>query len=154
MRTCYTHLSLSSILIIAAYFNHDTYGFTMPCLSSKRTKLLSTSLHVGTVIPAPTEERTGQKNVELMESNTKYLANDEPPNLAVISRMLPPEVFEVDTGTSLFYFGIDLIAVFGSLGFLNAVVTSTLYRSLPFWGQALTVAPLQLLAGFAMWCMW
>jgi omega-3 fatty acid desaturase (delta-15 desaturase) len=40
------------------------------------------------------------------------------------------------------------------MGFLNAVVTSDLYHSFPIWGQALAVAPLQVLTGFAMWCMW
>lgn len=158
MRTSYKHLSTSSILFIAVYCHRNTFGFTTtPCVLRRQSKSISTSLRVATVLPPDnvgTEKRQNRKKQQIMEDNVKNLVSDEPPNLAVISRMLPPEVFDVDTGTSLFYFGIDLIAVIGSLGFLNAVVTSNIYHSLPFWGQALTVAPLQLLAGFSMWCMW
>lgn len=80
--------------------------------------------------------------------------NNEVPKLGAILRMLPLNAFDIDTKTSLFYFGVDTIAVLGSLGFLNAVVTSDIYHSMPIWGQALSVAPLQVLSGFAMWCMW
>jgi len=48
----------------------------------------------------------------------------------------------------------DLIAVIGTMGFLDVVVTSDNYHSLPMLAQALVVAPLQILTGFAMWCMW
>lgn len=65
--------------------------------------------------------------------------------LGTILRMLPRESFEIDTKTGLFYFGVDLVAVGATLGFLNAVVTSDFYHSIPVWMQALTVAPLQVL---------
>lgn len=78
----------------------------------------------------------------------------EPPTLAQVRKLLPAEVFKVDTKVSLFYFAVDFIAVAGTMGFLNQVVTSDVYHSLPWWNQAILVAPLQVLTGFAMWCMW
>jgi len=78
----------------------------------------------------------------------------DPPSLGSIIKMLPNYVFDIDTPTSLLYFGIDTVAVLSSLGFLDAVVTSDIYHSLPIWQQAITVAPLQVVGGFAMWCMW
>lgn len=69
-------------------------------------------------------------------------------------RMLPKDSFQIDTATGLFYFGLDFAAVTASMTFLHAVVTSDIYHSLPVPAQALAVAPLQVLTGFAMWCMW
>jgi acyl-lipid omega-3 desaturase len=71
-----------------------------------------------------------------------------------IMKMLPKETFRVDTKTSLFYFGVDFLAVIASMGFLNVVVHSDVYHSLPIVAQALAVAPLQVLTGFCMWLMW
>lgn len=68
--------------------------------------------------------------------------------------MLPKKSFDIHTPTSLFYFALDTVACLGSLGVLNKVVTSQFYHAFPVWAQALTVFPLQLGAGFAMWCMW
>ena len=79
---------------------------------------------------------------------------DEPPTLAEAKRLIPAESFHVDTATSLLYFGVDLLAVGASMGFLNAVVHSDLYNQMSMPVQALMVAPLQVLTGFAMWCMW
>ena len=76
------------------------------------------------------------------------------PRLGSIMKALPKNVFEVSTSKSLFYFGVDTFACVASLGFLYTVVTSSAYASMAVWQQALTVAPLQLLAGFAMWCQW
>jgi len=76
------------------------------------------------------------------------------PKLGSIMKVLPKECFKVSTKKSLFYFALDSVAVLGSIGVLYAVVTSSLYHSMAVWQQALTVAPLQLLAGFAMWCQW
>ena len=56
-----------------------------------------------------------------------------------------------DTPTSLSYFGVDLLAVIVTMGFLDVVVTSDTYHAFPMWAQALSVAPLQVLTGFAMW---
>jgi omega-3 fatty acid desaturase (delta-15 desaturase) len=97
------------------------------------------------------------KNVqpELVEDDL-YMEppNDKVPKVGEVMRMLPKEIFEVDTTKSLFYFGVDFAAVALTMGFLNAVVTSDLYHSFPIGLQALAVAPLQVLTGFAMWCMW
>ena len=79
--------------------------------------------------------------------------NNDIPDLGTIMKMLPKKSFDIDTKESLFYFGVDFIACVASLGFLNAVVTSDLYHSFPLWAQALSVAPLQVLSGFALWCM-
>lgn len=77
-----------------------------------------------------------------------------PPVAGSIMKMLPKETFDIDTPTSLFYFGVDLLAVIATMGFLDVVVTSDIYHALPMYAQALSVAPLQVLTGFAMWCMW
>ncbi|KAL7525722.1 hypothetical protein ACHAXR_001128, partial [Thalassiosira sp. AJA248-18] len=69
-------------------------------------------------------------------------------------KMLPKDTWNVDTPTSLLYFVVDALAVATSMGFLNAVVTSDTYHSLPMAEQALAVMPLQVLTGFAMWCTW
>ena len=77
-----------------------------------------------------------------------------PPSLGTIMKMLPPSTFEVSTSTSLLYFIIDVSAVLLCMTALTAVIHTDLYSSLPLAGRALTVLPLQLLAGFAMWCTW
>jgi hypothetical protein len=79
---------------------------------------------------------------------------DEPPTLAEAKRLIPAESFHVDTATSLLYFCADFLAVGASMGFLNAVVHSDFYSQMSMPIQALMVAPLQVLMGFAMWCMW
>jgi acyl-lipid omega-3 desaturase len=81
-------------------------------------------------------------------------ANQDIPALGSIARMLPKEVFEVSTKESLMYFGLDLAAVTACMTALYTVVTSDVYHGLPIWQQGLMVAPLQVLTGFAMWCMW
>mmetsp|Transcript_53985 Transcript_53985/g.114681 ORF Transcript_53985/g.114681 Transcript_53985/m.114681 type:complete len:440 (-) Transcript_53985:125-1444(-) len=86
------------------------------------------------------------------ESNSNSV--DEPPKLGTIIKMLPAETWEVDTATSLGYFALDMLAVTLSMGFLDVVVTSDIYRTLPWFEQALAVMPLQVLTGFAMWCTW
>jgi len=78
----------------------------------------------------------------------------EPPTLGEVRKLLPRNVFQVDTQTSLAYFGLDLAAVAVTMGTLYTLVTSDFYHSLPLAAQAITVAPLQLVTGFAMWCMW
>lgn len=77
-----------------------------------------------------------------------------PPSLGEIRKLLPKSVFQVDTKTSLMYFGLDLIAVIASMTTLYSVVTSDVYHALPIYMQAMTVLPIQCLTGFAMWCMW
>lgn len=95
----------------------------------------------------------GNNDNNIAEFNTET-PNNEPPALGAIARMLPKDSFNIDTKTSLTYFMIDLVAVVSTLGFLDLVVTSDQYHSFPLWGQFLSVAPLQVLSGFAMWCMW
>jgi omega-3 fatty acid desaturase (delta-15 desaturase) len=117
------------------------------------TKLnMSVALQDPTLLNIPETQSTSQGNNNMDDKNNKE--EKQIPKLGEIARMLPKESFEIDTKTSLFYFGIDLVACVASLGFLDLVVTSDIYKSLPIVAQALTVAPLQVLAGFAMWCMW
>jgi hypothetical protein len=101
---------------------------------------------------ATVRERADTENK--MPTVTPPINSDEPPTLAQVKKLLPAEAFKVDTATSLFYFAVDFAAVAATMGFLNQVVTSNIYHGLPIWGQALCVAPLQILTGFAMWCMW
>lgn len=103
------------------------------------------------VIPLPNSVDTTKQNPLLNYNDEK---EDEVPKLGAIMKMLPKEIFEIDTPTSLFYFGIDFAAVAATMGFLNVVVKSDAYHSFPIWLQGLSVAPLQVLTGFAMWCMW
>jgi omega-3 fatty acid desaturase (delta-15 desaturase) len=94
----------------------------------------------------------------IIDMNDKDIAsmmrNDIPPLPGTIMKMLPRDTFQVDTATSLMYAGLDVTAVVCSMSFLYAVVRSDFYNGLPWIEQALTVAPLQLLTGFAMWCTW
>lgn len=115
-----------------------------------------------TSLVEPPTSRTLDRRDEGPKTRSQILANkhylnsddDEPPTLGQVQKLLPSKVFQVDTATSLFYFGVDLMAVVVTMGFLDLVVTSDNYHSLPMWAQALSVAPLQVLTGFAMWCMW
>jgi hypothetical protein len=122
---------------------------------------------ISLVVGSNTRTRTVRNVATVSVDNTRTLetividdmekfrkGDDKTPALGTIGRMLPKESFDIDTKTSLAYFGIDLVAVIASLGFLGAVVKSDFYHSLPMFGQALAVAPLQVLSGFAMWCMW
>jgi len=87
-------------------------------------------------------------------SNFMNNRDNEPPKLGQVVKMLPKETWDVDTPTSLFYFAVDMLAVITTMGFLDAIVTSDLYHSWPTYQQALSVMPLQILTGFAMWCTW
>jgi len=104
------------------------------------------------VLPTPTEDVIRQQQPELGEDDL-YMTplSREPPVPGSIMKMLPKETFDIDTPTSLFYFVVDLLAVVTTMGFLDVVVTSSNYQMMPMWAQALCVAPLQVLTGFAMW---
>ena len=108
-----------------------------------------------TVLPIPTKDVLKKMQPELDE-NDLYLdgPNNEVPKAGEVMKMLPAETWNIDTPTSLFYFGIDFLAVAATMGFLNTVVTSELYHSSPIFLQGMMAAPLQVMAGFAMWCMW
>jgi hypothetical protein len=105
-----------------------------------------------TVLPTPTRDVIRQQQPELGEDDL-YMDPPvrNPPVPGSIMKMLPKNTFDIDTPTSLFYFGVDLLAVVATMGFLDIVVTSDNYHALPIWAQALCVAPLQVLTGFAMW---
>lgn len=117
----------------------------------------SSSALPSTVLPMPTGRDLQQQQPELGEDDL-YVEppqlDDEPPKLGTVMKMLPADTWDVHTPTSLAYFAVDFLAVVATMGFLDIVVTSDIYRSLPMAAQALTVAPLQVLTGFAMWCMW
>ena len=106
-------------------------------------------------MPAPTASDLRKQQPELDEDDlylTPAPARD-PPKAGAVMKMLPKETWDIDTPTSLFYFAVDLLAVASTMGFLDAVVTSDNYHALPVWAQAMAVAPLQVLTGFAMWCV-
>ena len=106
-------------------------------------------------MPAPTASDLRKQQPELDEDDL-YLTPPparDPPKAGAVMKMLPKETWDIDTPTSLFYFAVDLLAVASTMGFLDAVVTSDNYHALPVWAQAMAVAPLQVLTGFAMWCV-
>ena len=117
--------ALQAPRLSAAPSSHTVLSSAPPVFQSSITDFPAT------VLPEPLSKQATSNNVPLP--------------LGTILRMLPKESFDIDTKTGLFYFGVDLVAVGATLGFLNAVVTSDVYHSIPIWGQALTVAPLQIL---------
>lgn len=115
------------------------------------TKTSKTTVH-STVLPR-TEGVISNRQSDLIFEDDLYMTPSvrNPPVPGSIMKMLPKDTFDIDTPTSLFYFGVDLLAVITTMGFLDVVVTSDNYHALPMWAQALCVAPLQVLTGFAMW---
>jgi omega-3 fatty acid desaturase (delta-15 desaturase) len=85
---------------------------------------------------------------------TNFANVEDYPKAGAIMKMLPADTWKVSTKTSMLYFGIDVLAVAVSMGFLNAVVNSDIYHHMALWQQFLSVVPLQVLTGFAMWCTW
>lgn len=132
-------------------------AFVPSSLNHQSTMSSSTTAMRSTVMPLPTAENSRKQQPELDEDDlymTPPNAMWEPPRAGAVMKMLPKETWDIDTPTSLFYFAVDLLAVVSTMGFLDMVVTSDNYHALPMWAQALAVAPLQVLTGFAMWCMW
>mmetsp|Transcript_24394 Transcript_24394/g.36185 ORF Transcript_24394/g.36185 Transcript_24394/m.36185 type:complete len:432 (-) Transcript_24394:230-1525(-) len=115
-----------------------------------RSSILADDVIKGTSSNEPLSTITNMNDEDI----TAMMRNDNPPLPGTIMKMLPKDTFQVDTATSLMYAGLDVAAVAGSMSFLYAVVQSDFYNGLPIAGQALTVAPLQILTGFAMWCTW
>lgn len=141
-------MKISPFLLITVAGNASvTNAFAL----TRHPKSSTTSLQ-STVLPTPTQDVIRQQQPELGEDDL-YMTPPErsPPVPGAIMKMLPRETFDIDTPTSLFYFGVDLLAVVATMGFLDVVVTSDNYHALPMWAQALSVAPLQVLTGFAMW---
>jgi omega-3 fatty acid desaturase (delta-15 desaturase) len=153
--------------IILCVASHETTGFHMPAFENRvsssmpmghTTRIYQSSITIeDSTIPGIDTESTSDGGVydNILDNDSKLTASKNVvPQLGKIARMLPRECFQVDTKQSLFYFGVDMVAVTACLTFLHAVVTSDIYHGLVFWQQALMVAPLQVLSGFAMWCMW
>ena len=107
------------------------------------------------VLTIPSKEELAKVQPELGYDDLNYVQSmNSPPKPGTIMKMLPVETWDIDTKTSLMYFGIDFVAVAATMGFLNEVVTSDIYNASPLHMQAMMVVPLQILTGFAMWCMW
>lgn len=99
-------------------------------------------------------EKTKNKKEKRKAKKTKNNMDGDIPSLSAVRKMLPKKTFEINTATSIFYFLLDFAGVATSMGLLHKLVTSNFYHGL-FWMQQAAVAfPLQLLTGFAMWCMW
>jgi omega-3 fatty acid desaturase (delta-15 desaturase) len=150
---------------VPAHTHTHTHKHTSSTYTSTTTKYngigrdnVALKVATGMIAPPPvSEDETKTSSIKTTnEKNNDLLSYDKEgyPKLGSIMKALPDEVFQVSTKTSLFYFAIDSIAVIASIGLLHGVVTSNIYHSLALWQQALTVAPFQLLAGFAMWCQW
>ena len=172
MKCCISNGSLYSVsfaLIIAAAQIDVSHPLSLPTTKSGLKRNVSLKVATGMVPPpvvdeseriaeskkSPTEHffPSPQKNEDNENSLLQY-DKENYPRLGSLMKALPKEIFKVSTAKSLFYFGLDTAACVASIGFLYAVVTSNVYQSMDVWQQALTVAPLQLLAGFAMWCQW
>jgi len=156
-------LHIAPPLIISAYvfsvsiFHNTVNAFSLRIPSTHRTVFLpqvtlnakrwmvATGVETNAAVATPENDEIHPR---------RDWTHDEPPKLSEVKRMLPQEAFHIDTATSLFYFAVDFIAVASTMGFLNSVVSSDIYLSFPIWGKFLAVAPLQILTGFAMWCMW
>ena len=132
-----------------AFTPNSSTNTVKPTTSSKNSDIGM----VGSVLQIPTADQLSTLQPELGEDDL-YMDINEPPKAGTIMKMLPKETWDIDTKTSLLYFAVDFAAVVATMGFLNTVVTSEVYHSMPIWMQGLSVAPLQVLTGFAMWCMW
>jgi len=123
------------------------------CIDDTPSTLLVNQPSNSTIHIRDTEEYIDKDIAKFMEQK-KQKKKKKTPSLSAIRKMLPTKSFDIDTPTSLFYFGLDVTAVIVSITSLYSVVISDFYRALPFGAQALTVIPLQIIAGFAMWCTW
>ena len=147
--------SLSAALALLAI--SQSSAFTPSSFTQRNTVAFDLRIDTtikSSVLPFPTGEKL--KDIQpTLGKDDLYVENiNEPPRAGTLMKMLPKDTWNIDTPTSLFYFGVDFAAVAATMGFLNVVVTSDNYHSLPIWLQGLSVAPLQVLTGFAMWCMW
>jgi len=115
-----------------------------------RSSILADDIIKGTSSEDPLSTITDMNDKDI----AAMMRNDNPPLPGTIMKMLPKDTFQVNTATSLMYAGLDVTAVVCSMSFLYAVVQSDFYNGLPWIEQAITVAPLQILTGFAMWCTW
>eukprot|EP00590_Aulacoseira_subarctica_P004632 CAMPEP_0172420472 /NCGR_PEP_ID=MMETSP1064-20121228/6833_1 /TAXON_ID=202472 /ORGANISM="Aulacoseira subarctica , Strain CCAP 1002/5" /LENGTH=451 /DNA_ID=CAMNT_0013160445 /DNA_START=61 /DNA_END=1416 /DNA_ORIENTATION=+ len=151
--TChaFTPRPLASSASASTSLLHSRRGIRMPDMAIKITPFL-TSLSVHATVLA--DDSKELPPVPLLPLISNPVMNDDPPVPGAIMKMLPRDTWHVSTPISLVYFFIDVAAVITSMSFLNAVVTSDLYNSLPVLEQGALVLPLQILTGFAMWCTW
>lgn len=169
MKCSISQSSLLCVLIIASVQFDVAHSFVST--SSPRKTNVALNVATGMVPPAVPEkpsklekddrffndpELQSPSPLQDGDFDNRVLSYDKEdyPKLGSLMKALPEEIFKVSTAKSLFYFGVDTAACVASIGFLYAVVTSDIYHSMAIWQQALTVAPLQILAGFAMWCQW
>jgi omega-3 fatty acid desaturase (delta-15 desaturase) len=154
MRKC----AILALIACSSQDLHSTNAFSTTSFVRPTTRTLTSSPTTNLQMSDVAFQDVTQQSPTLINmpnnKNDDVEKEREIPNLGTLAKMLPRESFDIDTKTSLFYFGLDLVACIASLGFLDVVVTSDLYHSLPIAAQALMVAPLQILSGFAMWCMW
>mmetsp|Transcript_14731 Transcript_14731/g.21040 ORF Transcript_14731/g.21040 Transcript_14731/m.21040 type:complete len:424 (-) Transcript_14731:148-1419(-) len=148
---------LSKAIIVAfALSLENISAFTSTNLQLNHNNDIVSKLK-SSVLPIPSETVTERKMEKTQSKSGDVLdgtLNLKVPKVGTIMKLLPKECFDIHTPTSLLYFSIDFAAVASTMSFLYAVVTSETYHSFPIWLQALCVAPLQVLTGFAMWCMW
>jgi len=148
-----------ALLVVLATASCSTYSYAFAPQSLQRSAFTTNTQIKSTVLPIPTSAGQSLQNMQPELGKDDLYINtaidvNEPPRAGTVMKMLPKETWDIDTKTSLFYFGVDFAAVFATMGFLNTVVTSEVYHSFPIWLQGLSVAPLQILTGFAMWTMW
>jgi len=167
--SCGPSQSVLLMLLVATTLISANHAFSVRTNDASRVRTVALSVATG-MIPPPTLENPTTKSklkpkppippspspLKDGDFDNRLLKYDDEgyPKLGSLMRALPKEIFRVSTTKSLFYFAVDTAACIGSIGFLYAVVTSDIYHSLTLWQQALAVAPLQVMAGFAMWCQW
>ena len=151
----FSPISLSAVVVALGQqryvesFVHSQAGRTSILSSVIGRSMTSTTLLEPIVVPVKEETIPATRSSILSRST-----HGDHPTLGEVRKLLPSDVFQVDTATSLMYFAVDFLAVVATMTCLDLVVTSQIYHSMPMWAQALSVAPLQVLTGFTMWCMW
>ena len=74
-------------------------------------------------------------------------------NLASIRKAIPEEAFQKSTFISSQYMIRDYACWFGSMYAIYSLSNSSLWKTMPFWQQALATVMYWNVAGFFMWCM-
>ena len=148
----------SAAFVVPSTLRKNNAGGTIysnkPTHNAIHKDVISSTFLQSSIMPIPTNQGSGQNNLQPVLDEDDIHVEMAVPKAGTVMKMLPKESFDIHTPTSLMYFGIDFAAVATSMGFLNAVVTSDNYHNMPIWMQGISVAPLQVLTGFSMWCMW
>ena len=151
----FSPLSLGAVVVVLGQqryvesFVHSQAGRISTSSLVVGISMTATTLLEPIVVPGKEETLPATRSSILSRS-----AHSDHPTLGEVRKLLPADVFQVDTATSLMYFAVDFLAVVATMTCLDLVVTSQIYHSMPIWAKALSVAPLQVLTGFTMWCMW